>query len=616
MSDERSNSEPAESATDGRDSDLERRDYMRAMGSVGLASALGGLGALGASSSVAAETADRSKTVDERIEEHRTGGLEVVVENSDGSTVENATVSVTQQSHDFRWGTAVDAGRLINQTGPGDNYREYIPDLFNTAVLENQHKWSFWEDDRQLADDATNWLLDQGLDVRGHVCIWGATQHGAVPSDVEDAMDSGDAQTIIDRSMQHIEDIITYYGDDIHEWEIVNEVFHEPDIIEAVEGEDVDPVTSDILADWYQHAESVSPGKSIAVNDYNTLEGLYQDEIEDYERQIQYLLDQGIDLDTIGLQCHFNDGEDLSHDEIMEQLNSYGQFGPSIKITEFDMADDSWSDSAKADFFETMLRATFSHPGVDAFIMWGFWDGDHWRDDAPLFYDDWSEKPAYDVFTGHVYGEWWTDETGATDGSGTYVTNAFLGEHEITVETDSDSATTSVYVDDSAGTTTVTVTVDGSGTDDGDDDDSSGSLSDGTYSIQNVNSGKGLDVVNESTDDGANVQQYEYWGGSNQQWNVEDTGDGYRIENVNSGKVLDVAGQSTDDGANVQQYSDGGSDNQRFYLTDQGSGQYRIQPVHSGKALEVENGSTEDGANVQQYDWHGGEAQLWTFDSV
>ncbi|MFC7142686.1 glycoside hydrolase family 11 protein [Halosimplex aquaticum] len=155
----------------------------------------------------------------------------------------------------------------------------------------------------------------------------------------------------------------------------------------------------------------------------------------------------------------------------------------------------------------------------------------------------------------------------------------------------------------------------GSGGDDG--SGSSGSVANGTYSIRNVNSGKALDVAGESTEDGANVQQYSYWGGSNQQWNVEDTGNGeYRIENVNSGKVLDVSGSSTSDGANVQQYADGGGDNQRFHLHDQGGGEYHVQPVHSDKAVEVEGSSTDDGANVQQYSWSGNGNQLWTFESV
>jgi len=156
----------------------------------------------------------------------------------------------------------------------------------------------------------------------------------------------------------------------------------------------------------------------------------------------------------------------------------------------------------------------------------------------------------------------------------------------------------------------------GGGGSSGGDSGSSGTLASGTYSIQNVNSGKAMDVSNSSTDDGANVQQYSYWGGSNQQWNVTDTGNGYKIENVNSGKVLDVSGSSTDNGANVQQYTDYGNDNQRFDIHDQGNGQYHIQPRHSDKAVEVENSSGSDGANVQQWDWSGSGNQLWTFESV
>jgi endo-1,4-beta-xylanase len=156
----------------------------------------------------------------------------------------------------------------------------------------------------------------------------------------------------------------------------------------------------------------------------------------------------------------------------------------------------------------------------------------------------------------------------------------------------------------------------GSGGDDG-GSGSSGSLASGTYSIRNVNSGKALDVTGQSTSDGANVQQYSYWGGENQQWNVTDTGNGvYRIENVNSGKVLDVSGQSTDDGADVQQYTDYGNDNQRFHLHDQGGGEYHVQPVHSDKAVEVANSSTSDGANVQQWSWSGNANQRFTFESV
>ena len=466
MTNERETQSGDGESNDGR-GNLDRRDYMRAMGSVGLASALGGLGALGASSTAAAATADTSKTADERIEEHRTGTLEVVVENSDGSPVENATVSVEQQSHDFRWGTAVHADTLINQSSPGDNYREYIPELFNTAVMENQHKWGLWEDNRQLADDATDWILEQGLDMRGHVCVYGVDY--AIPDDVQTAIDEGDTQTIRDRSMQHIDEIVSHYGDRIHEWEVVNEVQHATTLTEPFTD---DPETAQIVADWYQRAQDVRPGGvSLAVNDYNAIAGNYGSEQSGYRTHIQHLLDNGIDLQTTGLQCHFGRDETLSNDEIIDTLNEYGRLTDTLKITEYDQAGSDWDESAKADWFERFLRMTFSHPGVESFLVWGFWDGRHWEDDAPFFYDDWSTKPSYDVWMDLVYGEWWTDETGTTDDSGTYTTNAFLGEHRVSASTDSDSSSTTVSIDDSSGTTTVTVTVSGDGDGGGDDDD-------------------------------------------------------------------------------------------------------------------------------------------------
>lgn len=123
---------------DSRIDRLNRREYMRVLGGLGVVGALGGLG----SRTATAETADISKTVDERIQEHRTGSLEVIVENSDGSAVSNADVSITQQEHDFGFGTAVNADTLINNSSPGDNYREYIPELFNKAVIENRTKWA------------------------------------------------------------------------------------------------------------------------------------------------------------------------------------------------------------------------------------------------------------------------------------------------------------------------------------------------------------------------------------------------------------------------------------------------------------------------------------------
>ncbi|WP_254763164.1 RICIN domain-containing protein [Natrinema marinum] len=146
---------------------------------------------------------------------------------------------------------------------------------------------------------------------------------------------------------------------------------------------------------------------------------------------------------------------------------------------------------------------------------------------------------------------------------------------------------------------------------------SSDGVPDGRYVLENANSGQLLEVVNASTADGANVQQWPANGHPTQQWDVREQGNGeYVLENVNSGKLLEVANASTADGANVQQWPANGHPTQRWSIRDLGNGQYELVNVNSGKLLEVANASTADGANVQQWPANGHHTQRWVLSSV
>ncbi|MFB6308338.1 MAG: BNR-4 repeat-containing protein [Haloarculaceae archaeon] len=146
---------------------------------------------------------------------------------------------------------------------------------------------------------------------------------------------------------------------------------------------------------------------------------------------------------------------------------------------------------------------------------------------------------------------------------------------------------------------------------------SSGPIAEGRYWIENVNSGKAMDVNNSSTSDGADVIQWGYWGGANQQWDVTQNSDGtYTITNVNSGKVLEVASAGTSDGDNVQQYTDNGCTCQNWNIIENSDGTYRLENANSGKVADVDGQSTSDGATVLQWGWWGGDNQKWVFNSV
>ncbi|NNJ59971.1 MAG: alpha-L-arabinofuranosidase [Dactylosporangium sp.] len=136
------------------------------------------------------------------------------------------------------------------------------------------------------------------------------------------------------------------------------------------------------------------------------------------------------------------------------------------------------------------------------------------------------------------------------------------------------------------------------------------------YELINRNSGKALEVQNASTADGAAIVQYSYWGGTNQQWQFVDSGNGYyRLKARNSSKVLDVYNWSTANSAAVVQWPDLNGANQQWSVADS-SGYIRLINRNSGKALEVMDASTADSAAVVQYtDWNGTNQQ-WQLIAV
>jgi regulation of enolase protein 1 (concanavalin A-like superfamily) len=139
----------------------------------------------------------------------------------------------------------------------------------------------------------------------------------------------------------------------------------------------------------------------------------------------------------------------------------------------------------------------------------------------------------------------------------------------------------------------------------------------GTYKILARHSGKALDVTNNGTADGTNVQQWTANDCACQQWTLTYLGSGqYQVIGASSGKSLDVASNSTADGANIQLWTYNAGNNQRFTFTPTSGGYFRITPVHSGKAVDVSGGSTADGANVQQWTYNGGNNQQWQLVGV
>lgn len=128
---------------------------------------------------------------------------------------------------------------------------------------------------------------------------------------------------------------------------------------------------------------------------------------------------------------------------------------------------------------------------------------------------------------------------------------------------------------------------------------------------------RAIETANQGTTNGTNVQQWSYWGGSNQHWYITDLENGYYSIRLGSasGPSLDIADQSTANGANVALYSYWGGNNQQFQIVQNGNG-FNIKPRNSDKCLDIASVATTNGANLQQWDCTGGANQTFTFTSI
>jgi Ricin-type beta-trefoil lectin domain-like/Secretion system C-terminal sorting domain len=97
-------------------------------------------------------------------------------------------------------------------------------------------------------------------------------------------------------------------------------------------------------------------------------------------------------------------------------------------------------------------------------------------------------------------------------------------------------------------------------------------IADGFYQLQAINSGKCADVANASLSNGANIQQWDCSGGANQLWKfVKQTDGTYMVISKSSGKALDVSpsalsSNNLGNGANVQQWDAYGGNNQKWWI--------------------------------------------------
>jgi endo-1,4-beta-xylanase len=369
-----------------------------------------------------------------RIEQNRTGALVVAVYDEAGKAVPNASVHIRMKQHHFGFGSAISKYRWYSGGSDTEIYREKVADLtgdgrtFSIVVLENALKWPGWErtDNPQHRTETANLiaqLVSYGMRVRGHNLVWPLWDH--LPDDLE--RNKNNPTYIENRIYSHIQEEAGWPGIKgvLSEWDVINEMSHCFDLRDVFE-------TEDIYTDWMNWAREADPDALLYINEYSIINngGNDKNSHEKYREIIERLQEQGAPLDGIGIQGHFNTYL-TPPAKVLSVLDQFAVYGKDISITEYDAS--GTPGEAAADYMRDILIAAYSHSSVRNFLMWGFWDGAHWHEDAPLFTRDWQLKPSGEMFMDYVFNKWWTDVSAITDANGMVSTRGFHGEHELTV---------------------------------------------------------------------------------------------------------------------------------------------------------------------------------------
>ncbi len=365
------------------------------------------------------------KAAEARIEKVRKGDLTVTVKDAAGKPVRGAQVAVRMKKHAFLWGTAVSGASISSGRMTPENlerYRQEIVKNFNFSVMENENKWPQWANvaNRPATIKVIDWLRDSGVQVRGHNLVWPSWNN----TNVKAAQDAkGDPAALAKVILDHIDETTKELKGRLVDWDVINETFTNHDFM--------DILGRHAMVDWFKAARAGDPSAKLYINDFNIIEGYDTAHQDDYAATIKYLIDQGAPVDGIGLQSHFP-ARVTPIDELIKRVERFAAFGKELEVTEFDI--DSSDEATQADYTRDFMTVMFSQPQMKAFVMWGFWEGAHWRPRGAMLRRDWSPKPNGEVYRDLVFKRWWTNTDGKTGSQGTFATRGFLGDYEIEVK--------------------------------------------------------------------------------------------------------------------------------------------------------------------------------------
>ena len=358
----------------------------------------------------------------DRIEHLRKADFSVRVRGADGEPLSNAKVTLTLRRHEFGFGSAVTAELLTAETEDAQRYREIVDRLFSRVVFEDDLKDFGWEtgaagkdEHKQRIDQAFGWLGRRKISVRGHYLM-----QVAVPPNLADVKDS---EAIRRHFLDTAQERVDFAGGRVCEWDVINHpvAWSGADLLSKRAG--LEKLDREIYA-LAQRATSLP----FFVNEDQIFRpGRQADETFTY---LESLKRAGFRVDGLGNQAHFEESFLPSPGQLLAVTDRFATLVPRQVVTEFDIVTQDDEELA-ADYTRDALIACFSHPAYSGFLLWGFWEGRHWKPEAASWNQNWSIRKRGEVLEEWLGCRWTTRVTLTTGADGTVRWRGFPGHYQL-----------------------------------------------------------------------------------------------------------------------------------------------------------------------------------------
>lgn len=358
----------------------------------------------------------------ERIEKRRKADLSHVVRGADGNPLADTEVTLTLRRHEFGFGSAVTADWLTVDSEDGKRYREVVDRLFSRIVFENDFKDFGWQEGAdgkeaklKKLDQAMTWLEQRQIGIRGHYLM-----QVAVPPNLAEVTDP---EAIRRHFVQTAGDRLAFAKDRVCEWDVINHPV-------AWGGADLlskRPGLEKLDREIYGIAQRATTVPFFVNEDQLFRPGRQSDETFEYVRQLK---EEGFRVDGVGNQAHVDESFLPTPEHVLAVTDRYATLVPHQIITEFDITTLQDEDLA-ADYTRDILIACFSHPAYTGFVLWGFWEGRHWKPEAASWNLDWTIRKRGEVLEEWIGRRWNTTVTLTTGKEGEVRWRGFPGWYDI-----------------------------------------------------------------------------------------------------------------------------------------------------------------------------------------